>query len=410
MRTYRGCQNLLPAPDCSPKVLVATLPIAFQCTRILPENACLTGLFGHRTRSVKWSFRIATVAGIQVRIHFTFLLLLGFYAWIYYTEGGPKAAMYGVAFTLLIFLCVLLHEFGHAFAAKAFGIRTPDITLLPIGGVARLERMPANPWQELVIAIAGPAVNVLIALVVFLLIGGVLPLHEFLLIDSAGGNLLAKLLFVNVLLVAFNLIPAFPMDGGRVLRALLATQMRYAAATQLAARVGQVIAVLFVVASLTPWGGPMLALIAAFVFLGAQQELAYARLRETAQGLRVGQAMITRFQTLPTSLKVAEIAASLAGSSQRVFPFVDERLRLYGFASREELQKAAHELPAQAPANCIARKIPTVHPNTGFEEALELMQQSSEPLLPVVNASGQIVGLVSVGHLAELSASKAARP
>jgi CBS domain-containing protein len=164
--------------------------------------------------------------------------------------------------------------------------------------------------------------------------------------------------------------------------------------------------VLFIVGSLTPWGGPMLALIAAFVFLGAQQELAYARLRETAQSLRVGQAMITRFQTLPISLKVAEIAASLAGNSQKVFPFVDERLRLHGFANREELEKAAHELPAQAQANCIARRLPTVHPDTRFEEALELMQQSSEPLLPVVNASGQIVGLVSVGHLAELSASR----
>ena len=126
-------------------------------------------------RNVKWSYRIATLAGIQVRIHLTFLLLLGFYAWVYYTEGGLPAAASGVTFTLLIFLCVLLHEFGHAFAAKAFGIRTPDITLLPIGGVARLERMPANPWQELVIAIAGPAVNVFIAVVVFLLIGGVLP-------------------------------------------------------------------------------------------------------------------------------------------------------------------------------------------------------------------------------------------
>ena len=176
---------------------------------------------------MKWSYRIATVAGIQVRIHVTFWLLLGFYAWIYYAEGGLEAAVYGVAFTLLIFLCVLLHEFGHAFAAKAFGIRTPDITLLPIGGVARLERMPSNPWQELVIAIAGPAVNVLIAAIVFLLIGGVLPLQEFGLIDTASGSLLAKLLIVNVLLVAFNVIPAFPMDGGRVLRALLATQVRY---------------------------------------------------------------------------------------------------------------------------------------------------------------------------------------
>jgi Zn-dependent protease/CBS domain-containing protein len=355
---------------------------------------------------VKWSYRIATVAGIQVRIHLTFLLLLGFYAWIYYAEGGLEAAVDGVTFTLLIFLCVLLHEFGHAFAAKTFGIRTPDITLLPIGGVARLERMPANPWQELVIAIAGPAVNVVIAGAVFLLVGGVLPLQDFGLIDSAGGSLLSKLLIINVLLVAFNAIPAFPMDGGRVLRALLATQLRYVTATQMAARVGQVIAVLFFLASLTSWGGPMLAFIAVFVFLGAQQELAYARFREVAQGLRVRQAMITRFQTLPVTLKVAEIADYLATSSQKLFPFVDERLHLRGFASREELEKAARELPPQASASCVARRVPAVYPDTRLEEALALLQRSSEPLLPVVNISGQIVGLVSLGNLSELSASQ----
>jgi stage IV sporulation protein FB len=221
--------------------------------------------------------------------------------------------------TLLIFLCVLLHEFGHAFAAKIFGLSTPDITLLPIGGIARLARMPANPWQELAIAIAGPAVNVLIAILLWFTVVGNLPASEFSLIDTAGGMLSAKLLAVNLLLVGFNMIPAFPMDGGRVLRALLATRLRYVAATRLAARVGQVIAVIFVGASLSRWGTPMLAFIGAFVFLGAQQELAHARLREAAQGFRVGQAMITRFNTLPDSLKVAEIAERLAASDQQVF-------------------------------------------------------------------------------------------
>src|SRR6478672_6355771 len=224
-------------------------------------------------RRVKWSYRLATVAGIQVRVHLTFLLLLGFYAWLYYLDGGLKAAASGVTLTLLIFLCVLLHEFGHAFAAKIFGIATPDITLLPIGGIARLARMPANPWQELAIAIAGPAVNVLIAILLWFTVVGNLPASEFSLIDTAGGMLSAKLLAVNLLLVGFNMIPAFPMDGGRVLRALLATRLRYVAATRLAARVGQVIAVIFVGASLSRWGTPMLAFIGAFVFLGAQQEL-----------------------------------------------------------------------------------------------------------------------------------------
>lgn len=355
-------------------------------------------------RRVKWSYRLATVAGIQVRVHLTFLLLLGFYAWVYYLDGGLKAAAGGVTLTLLIFLCVLLHEFGHAFAAKIFGISTPDITLLPIGGIARLARMPANPWQELAIAIAGPAVNVLIAILLWFTVVGNLPASEFSLIDTAGGMLSAKLLAVNLLLVGFNMIPAFPMDGGRVLRALLATRLRYVAATRLAARVGQVIAVIFVGASLSRWGTPMLAFIGAFVFLGAQQELAHARLREAAQGFRVGQAMITRFNTLPDSLKVAEIAERLAASDQQVFPFVDEWLRFQGLASRQELTQAAQELPPQAAANCVVRRLPTVSPNTSFDHALQLMQESSEPLLPVVNAAGQIVGLVTLAHLAELSA------
>ena len=217
-----------------------------------------------------------------------------------------------------------------------------------------------------------------------------------------------KLLVVNILLVVFNMIPAFPMDGGRVLRALLATRMRYPAATRLAARIGQVIAVLFGLASLghpiLGFGGPMLGFIAIFVFLGAQQELAYAQFRETAQNLRVGQAMITRFQALPISLRVDEIAKTLSENNQGVFPFVDEQLHFHGIASREELQRAATQLPPEASASSVARTPPTLTPSTGFGDALELMQQSAEPLLPVVNASGQIVGLLGLGQLAELSA------
>src|SRR5215475_6775365 len=138
---------------------------------------------------MSWSLPIFRIAGIQLRIHITFLLLIVWLAFGYYAQGGSAVATSRVIFVLLLFLCVLLHEFGHAFAAKAFGIRTPDITLLPIGGVARLERMPANPRQELLIAVPAPAVNVLIAVAIFLLTGGLLPWHGFDLVDSPGGNL-----------------------------------------------------------------------------------------------------------------------------------------------------------------------------------------------------------------------------
>lgn len=228
---------------------------------------------------MNWSFRIVRVAGIDVRIHVTFFLILVFYGWIDYSAGGVAHAAFGLVFVLLLFVCVLLHEFGHAFAARAFGIRTPDITLLPIGGVARLERMPRNPWQELVIAIAGPAVNIVIALALAPLVfspGSGWDLLEF---DRPGGALVGKLMSINILLVAFNMIPAFPMDGGRVLRALLAMRLRHSTATLVAARVGQTIAVLFAIGGVVS-SNPFLFLIALFVFSGAQQELMMSRFME----------------------------------------------------------------------------------------------------------------------------------
>src|SRR5436190_9820340 len=189
-----------------------------------------------------WSLPIFRIAGIQLRIHVTFLLLIAWLAFGYYAEGGSAVAANRVIFVLLLFLCVVLHEFGHALTAKSFGINTPDITLLPIGGVARLERMPEEPRQELIIAIAGPAVNVVIAACLFLVIGS---RHVFSSTVVQGNDMIGQLLSINVMLVLFNLLPAFPMDGGRILRALLATRMSYVRATQVAANVGQGFAFLF---------------------------------------------------------------------------------------------------------------------------------------------------------------------
>ena len=169
------------------------------------------------------SWRIGRIAGIDVYVHFTFLLLLGWVAISHYLAHGDLAeAMSGLAFILALFGIVVLHELGHALAARRYGIRTRDITLLPIGGVARLERMPEDPWQELVVALAGPAVNVVLAAGIYFALAlgrGVESLDESV---RVGGGLLDQLFWVNVSLVAFNVLPAFPMDGGRVLRALLA--------------------------------------------------------------------------------------------------------------------------------------------------------------------------------------------
>lgn len=215
---------------------------------------------------MKWNFKLTRIAGTDVIIHPTFWLLLGWVALTGLMSGGVAAAFVGVAFVVLLFACVLAHEFGHIFAARLFGVRTPVVTLYPIGGVARLERMPDRPYQELIVALAGPAVNVVIAGFLMLLVGVGATFGA-----AAGASFLGYLATVNLTLALFNLIPAFPMDGGRVLRAILAMKMRYVDATRIAAKVGRGAAILMGVIGL--FNNPMLILIAVFIYFAAGQEL-----------------------------------------------------------------------------------------------------------------------------------------
>ncbi len=347
---------------------------------------------------MKWSYSIARVSGIDLKVHATFLLLLAFVAWSYYQTGGTAAALTGVAFISLLFLCVLLHEFGHALAARRFGIRTPDITLLPIGGVARLERMPENPRQELIIAVAGPAVNVAIAFVLWIALGMPLNPDDWMGFRLRNGGLTEQLLRVNVMLVAFNLIPAFPMDGGRILRALLGMKLDHTRATIVAARVGQGIAVVFFVMGF--FGNFFLMFIGIFVFSGAQQELAYAQRRAATAGMRVGDAMISQFQSFPETLSIVEAAAEAADGAQPIYPVTDDRLRVTGMVLRSELLGRSRDGGTLA---SLASVVPTVSAEAEFGEAFSLMQRSGSPVLPVVNPGGQIVGLISMNLLSKRS-------
>jgi Zn-dependent protease len=221
------------------------------------------------------SLKIATVFGIEVRINLSFLLLLGFFWFRYYQVAGLSGAVQGVLYILILFACVTLHEFGHAFAARAFGIKTRDITLYAIGGVARLNRIPDKPWQELIVAIAGPLVNVVIAGTLFIVTNVTADIQDVDLLESPRIELLVKVAWANVFLILFNLIPAFPMDGGRVLRALLAMVTPYVRATQIAAWIGQGVAVLFAIFGF--FYSPILVFIAFSIFVGAQQEAAMVR-------------------------------------------------------------------------------------------------------------------------------------
>src|SRR4030081_826483 len=205
---------------------------------------------------MSWSLNIGPLAGTAVRVHITFLLFLGWIFFANYVAEGPEAAVISLLFMLLLFACVLAHEFGHIFTARAFGVATPDVTLLPIGGLARLERIPEQPQEEFLIAIAGPLVNVAIAFGLVLLAGAHLNMGDLAMVESTKVSLIDRLAAVNLFLALFNMIPAFPMDGGRVLRALLATRLGFVRATEVAAMIGQGVA--FVLGFVGLFYNPML--------------------------------------------------------------------------------------------------------------------------------------------------------
>src|SRR6266704_5068003 len=361
-----------------------------------------------------WSLPIFRIAGIQLRIHVTFVLLIAWLAFGYYAQGGSPAAAEGVIFVLLLFLCVVLHEFGHALAAKAFGINTPDITLLPIGGVARLERIPEEPKQELVIAAAGPAVTAIIALSLFVVIasrGGT----EFG-ASLQSGDLVVNLFKINVWLLLFNLIPAFPMDGGRVLRALLATRLSYARATQVAATVGQAFAFFFGIIGLFGVPGiynpnPFLIFIAFFVYIGASQEAALAQMRDVSRRFPVSSAMVREFRSLPESATLEEAVDALLATSQHDFPVVDEAGKVAGILTRHDLIAALRKGDSAIRVGDVMRRdIPTVTTGTRFEAAFRIMQECNCPAVPVLDSMKRLVGLLTPENVSELMMVQSAVP
>ena len=354
---------------------------------------------------MKWSFKIAKILGTDVKIHVTFLLLLALIGLADYQAGGLAAAAGSMLFVCLIFLCVLLHEFGHALAARHYGIHTPDITMLPIGGLARLERMPENPVQELVVAIAGPLVNVVIAGTLTLLFGFHGPLLSFAALDQPSAtwhDFVNLLIRMNAWLVVFNLLPAFPMDGGRVLRAFLAMRFPYARATQIAANIGQVMSF-----GLGFWGlmhGPItLVLIAVFVYFGAQSEAAHAHLKSAFTGLRVHAGMITHFRALPLDANLNAAIDALLRTSQHDFPVVGPAGELRGLLTRDDLLVALRKSGPEIPVAEVMRlDVPSVHETMLFERAVALMQESQLPALPVLDNLGRLVGLFTPENVGEL--------
>ena len=356
-----------------------------------------------------WSINIGRVAGTAIRIHVTFVLFL---IWIWaasYVKGGAAAAWNGLVFMLLLFLCVLLHEFGHIFTARGFGVQTPDVTLLPIGGVARLERIPEEPGQEFLIAIAGPLVNVAIALLLIVFAGADLSAERFTAVENAQISMVDRLAAVNLFLALFNLIPAFPMDGGRILRSLLALRIGFTRATEISATIGQWVA--FALGFIGLFTNAMLIFIAIFVYLAAASEAQLVAVRTMSRGVPLTAAMMTQYATLAPEAHIDEAIDTLLRTSQSDFPVVDPDGRLAGLLGRNDMIRALKELgPDARVADAMIRDVPTLDRRHCLDEAFTLLQQRSAPAVGVTDPSGRLVGLVTLETIGEMLMVREALP
>lgn len=349
---------------------------------------------------MKWSWKIARLADIDVYVHATFFILVLWIGLSYWAIGQSMAAVIeGVGFVLALFSCVVLHEFGHALTARRFGIVTTHITLLPIGGVASLERMPDDPKQEILVALAGPAVNLVIAILLWFWLSATNTMVSMEQLSLTGGSFLQRLMLINIMLAVFNLIPAFPMDGGRVLRAALAIRMDHNRATQAAAKVGQGLAL---------WLGflgllynPFLIFIALFVWIGAAAESGLEQVKSTLSGLQAGRAMLTDFQTLsPDEPLSRAIELTLAGT-QKAFPVIVDQ-NMTGVLDQTDLLKGLQSGGEHSRvAEWMQKDILTADIHEPLEKVMERLQSCHCPLISVTE-SGKLVGIVNLENIMEL--------
>jgi Zn-dependent protease/predicted transcriptional regulator len=350
---------------------------------------------------MKRSLKIGSVSGIGIFLHWTFLLLVAaIFAYFYVQGQSLAAAVSGMGLVLAVFVCVILHELGHALTAKRFGVPTRSITLYPIGGLARLERIPSEPMKEFWIAIGGPVVNIVIAVVLgalLLITGGTFAPDA---LGAPGQHLVASLMWINAVLAGFNLLPAFPMDGGRVLRSLLALRQDYAQATQTAANVGQAMAILFGLIGIM-WFNPVLLFIALFVYVGAQQESKQAMYRAFTEGTPVRQAMVTRFATLATDDTLNDAVDELLAGTDHDFPVV-ENGQVVGLLRRTELIQSLSDHDRDTPVAEVAdREFFTTAPGAPLDEVFQQMNARSCSTVPVEEGD-QLVGLLPLVNVGEL--------
>lgn len=365
---------------------------------------------------MKWSWDVGSIAGIRLRVHVTFPLL---FVWVVMSGLGGGATGAAVAATVIlmlaVFAIVVLHEYGHALVARRFGILTRDILLLPIGGIARLERMPREPRQELLIAVAGPAVNVVLAMLIYVALAAGGHTDAFGSIGRENASLtpwtaLAQLFMINLTLAAFNLLPAFPMDGGRALRALLAMRSRdYEKATRSAARVGRAFALLFGLAATFVLGNPFLVVIAVFVWVAAGHEALLVQTSAALEHVELTRLMITDVHTLAPNDTLARAAQLTIEGFQQDFPVVDAGT-LVGMLTRRDLVRALADGGSTRPvASAMRRDYPTAEVDDPVENVLHRLSALGAAALPVVRGR-ELMGLLTMENVSEFVMFRTADP
>ena len=349
------------------------------------------------------SFPLFRFRGIQVLMHWSFLLLLGWVLISSLSAGkGMMQAAYQVGAVLIVFACVVLHEFGHALTAMHYGVGTKSILLLPIGGVATLERMPEEPRQELMITLAGPAVNLVIAAIVGMVLWLAGSVPNVSIMTEGPSNLFTLgvfLLSVNVVLFLFNLVPAFPMDGGRILRSILAMNMDRVKATRIAGRIGVFFAMGFVFAAFK-WGNPMLALIGVFVFLGASAETRLVQEQRALRDVRVREVMRTKFWSMPATATVQDALAELLDGGDHTLVVMRDGDFSHLLTREELIAVPAAERHERSLGVLNGAKPPGVEPDAWMRTVHEKLMTGSWALLPVIEG-GKLIGVLELDNLSE---------
>ena len=355
---------------------------------------------------MKWSINAGKLFGIQLRIHLTFFLLLLFVFFAVLVERhSVQPALLSALFICTIFACVVIHEIGHSLIARRFGKEPRSITLLPIGGVASVEEMPKKPSQEIAIALIGPFINVVIAAVLFVIAGNKVKVELPTLYPETLAAFIGGLIGVNIMLAIFNMIPAFPMDGGRVLRSLLALKMDYVRATTWAANIGQAIATFFIFFGI--FFNFWLVLIGIFLYLGAGSEKQQVVLQALLAQVPAAEAMTTEYISLRPDDTMATALEHLHHGSQVDFPVISDS-NIEGILTRDRILASIHTKGLNVPVSEVMDKsFASVEANMGLDQVYRKLLSGNKTAV-VVMEQGRLLGIIGLDGISRYFMIKAA--